>query len=276
MISPFYFRPMNKLFVLILIWFCCSFNNTLAQETNHQPIFDSIIEEANLLYNYEKTVWNASDLLNENEKLRTKNGAYVVFHNADSLTVSFFESKHRKILARYFYLKSDLEKPIRADLELSDPKPIEIDLLEKKSKIIEQLSNDKYELIIPKNYNPNLVLIPSENGYRLYIIMGTTEDGLIPFGNDYIFWANQKGEIINFHKFHSRLIPARSEIPGIGTTVSAMHSHRRDTPYISATDICTFRLYAGYTDLESFGVYSPALKITMVYNLEKNSIEIKD
>lgn len=58
--------------------------------------------------------------------------------------------------------------------------------------------------------------------------------------------------------------------------VEATHSHLRTTPYITATDICTFRLYAQYTELQKFSVYSPAIKKTMTYILETNKIEVKE
>lgn len=249
---------------------------TWAQETKHQVKLDSILEEANLLYNYEKAVWNASDLLNDNRKLRKKNGGYVVFHSSDTITVSYFSLEQENSIARYHFLNSDMDKPIRAQLESSETTDLEIELLKTKGLIIEQLADEKYNLTIPKNYNPNLVLLKTEKGFKLYILMGTTLEGVIPFGNDYIFWTTKNGNINKWHKFHSRLIPARSEVPGYGSTVTSSHSHLRTTPYISATDICTFRLYADYTELESFSVYSPALKKTMEYNLEKNSLTIKD
>lgn len=264
---------MKSTFLLLLLLFSTL---SLSQKIDHQTKLDSILKEANLLYNYEKAVWNASDLLNDNKKLRKKNGGFVVFHNSDTINVSFFSKDQEDIIARYHFLNTDMEKPISAELEKSEAKENELHLLRTKGLIVEQLADEKYELSFPKNYNPNLVLIQDEMGFKLYILMGTSKEGLIPFGNDYIFWGNKKGEIFKWQKMHSRLIPARSEIPGVGTTISASHSHRRSTPYITATDICTFRLYAGYTELESFSVYSPALKVSMVYELRSNSIKIED
>jgi hypothetical protein len=71
------------------------------------------------------------------------------------------------------------------------------------------------------------------------------------------------------------MIPAMSEFNGKKVTEST-HSHLRTTPYITATDICTFRLYAPYTELEKFSVYSPAIGKTMIYYLKTNKIEIKE
>ena len=71
------------------------------------------------------------------------------------------------------------------------------------------------------------------------------------------------------------MIPTMAEFNGQKVTES-FHSHLRTTPYITATDICTFRLYAQYTELEKFSVYSPAIGKTMTYILKTNKIDIED
>lgn len=40
---------------------------------------------------------------------------------------------------------------------------------------------------------------------------------------------------------NSRMIPAQSKGPNGEKVVSGIHSHLKTTPYITATDICTFR-----------------------------------
>ncbi len=52
------------------------------------------------------------------------------------------------------------------------------------------------------------------------------------------------------------------------------HSHLKTNPFITATDICTFKLYAPLTKLEEFSVYSPALGTYMKYNYKKDTIEV--
>jgi hypothetical protein len=104
--------------------------------------------------------------------------------------------------------------------------------------------------------------------------MGTYKSGIIPFGNDYLFKADYSGNIVEWKKFHSRLIPAQMEIPESGKIISAMHSHLRTTPHITATDICTFRLYAEFSKIKSFIVYSPAIGKSMEYDINDNTIKI--
>jgi hypothetical protein len=116
----------------------------------------------------------------------------------------------------------------------------------------------------------------TDDYYKLYIIMGTKESGVIPFGNDYLFKANSKGIITDWIKFHSRIIPAECYGPNGEEVTMSMHSHLKTVPYITPTDICTFRLYAPFCSIEEFSVYSPALKKTFKYILESNTIEIVD
>ena len=93
----------------------------------------------------------------------------------------------------------------------------------------------------------------------------------IPFGNDYLFIANKEGEIQSWKKFHSRLIPveATEQMPMIAFPV---HSHLKYEPFISATDICTFRLYYNKTGSTKFAVYSTALSMYFIYELATNTI----
>lgn len=237
---------------------------------------DSIIEEADLLFRYEKAVWISTDLLMSDRKLKRKFDGYVVYHSNDTTYVAMLDKNQRDVIARYEFVNLDFDSPLKTAIGSSELSIIEKELRDTKAKIIEQLSDSKYEVSIPQNYNPNLVLIKSEFGYKLYVLMGTKESGIIPFGNDYLFETDSAGEIRDWQKFHSRIIPAQSEIPGVGKISSSSHSHLRTTPYITATDICTFRLYARFTELKEFSVYSPALGIYMKYNLEQNRIEIEE
>ena len=51
-----------------------------------------------------------------------------------------------------------------------------------------------------------------------------------------------------------------------------VHSHLKYEPFISATDICTFRLYYNKTGSTKFAVYSTALSMYFIYELATNTI----
>jgi len=245
-----------------------------SQTENRQVKLDSIIKEADLLYNYEKAAWVATDLLMPMEKLRNNYGGYIVYHSNDTIYATIMDQTQRKRLARFTFVTSNMDSPISSNFKISELTEKEMNLFATKSIVISQLSNPKYEIGIPEGYSPNLILFEEGEGYKLYIIMGTSESGIIPFGNDYLFHTDSTGDITSWQKFHSTLIPVQSTMSAGEVLKSAMHSHLKTTPYITATDICTFRLYAPYTELNEFKVLSTALNVYMKYDLETNSIEM--
>lgn len=258
----------------ILIILGTLFLNAFSQDENLQLKFDSIIKEADLLYSYEKAVWSASDMLLTDSKLKKNYGGYVVSHSNDTIFTTFIDKSQKQKIAKYFFTKSNLNSPFNSEIGLSTLTNTEQELLDVKIKIINQLSDKKYEVGFPQNFNPNFVLIKDKEEFKLYILMGTPESGIVPFGNDYLFWADSNGTITNWKKFHSRMIPAQSKGPNGEKVLSAIHSHLKTTPYITATDICTFRLYGGLCDMDEFMVLCTATGKYYKYSIKANKIEI--
>ncbi|MBK7712556.1 MAG: hypothetical protein IPJ37_17525 [Bacteroidales bacterium] len=64
--------------ITILFFLGIIFLNAFSQDENLQFKLDSIIKEADLLYSYEKAVWNATDILMTDSKLKKNYGGYVV------------------------------------------------------------------------------------------------------------------------------------------------------------------------------------------------------
>lgn len=249
--------------------------SAFAQE-QYQPQMDSILHEADLLYRHEKATWISTDMILADRKLKKRYGGFVTYHSQDSTFVTILGKKQKSAIAKYTFIGTEFDQALTVDMEYSVLSELEKKLLHVKSKLLKKVFKKKYEVVIPKGFDPNFILLKTASGYRFYIIMGTTQEGSVPFGNDYIFEVNTDLEITQWQKLHSRIIPAPPNFPGMGTVTSVMHSHLKSTPYITATDICTFRLYAKYTDLKEFSVYSPKIGYTMKYILESNEIVLEE
>lgn len=247
-----------------------------SQKDTLQSKLDSIIIEAELLYRYEKSVWNSTDLLMADRNLKRNYGGYVVSHSGDTVYVTYVDKAQKGGIARYTFTSKDLNKPLLTNLESTPLTLLEKELLDIKIRILNQISDSKYNVTIPQGFNPNLVLIKSENGFKLYILMGTSESGVIPFGNDFLFRTDESGTITEWKKFHSRMIPAYSNGPNGEKVLTAIHSHLKTTPYITATDICTFRLYGELCGMEEFMVLCTATKNYYKYNMHTNTIQVTE
>lgn len=148
-------------------------------------------------------------------------------------------------------------------------------LMTVRDELIGKVFTPNYKIGIVDGFDFNIQLIPYALGYKLYLISGTSKSDLIPFGNDYLFFADKRGAITSWRKFHSRIIPTMTKYKG-ETVMSVMHSHLPQEPFITATDICTFKLYGGLAGLKSFKVLSTALNKVFSYDLEGDRIGVEE
>jgi len=249
-------------------------SQTNLTETKIRIITDSILSEGNLLFKYERAAWMSTDLARENGKVKKEFSSYLVYQRNDTIKALIL-NRDGDCLYELSYF-DNFYKPCDEIVKKRKLTELENRLLSVKQSVIGQIIENKYEVTCPEEFNLNFVLIPSESGYRFYILTGTGKSDVIPFGNDYLFLADDQGKVTSWKKIHSGLIPAYTKMEGDKIVMSMMHSHRRAEPFISATDICTFKLYAPLYDFNSFSVYSPALSKTFTYYMDKNIVEIKD
>jgi hypothetical protein len=264
---------------IILIPLVFLFIGTKAQikysETELKLKCDSILLEGNNLYSYEKSAWITSDLASEKREIKKDFGGLLTYKINDTVSTLVLSKKDNRCIYKVSFA-SNVNKPCKEDLTQRDLTQTEKKLQEIKVKMVNQIfSTEIYQVSCPNGYNFNIQLIPNNVGYKLFFILGTSKSNEIPFGNDYVFFANEEGQITSWRKCHSRLIYSPSEYNGNKVT-SSMHSHLKSEPFISATDICTFKLYAELCGINEFEVYSTALNKNFKYILKENKIEIND
>ena len=120
--------------------------------------------------------------------------------------------------------------------------------------------------------NPNFDFVRiNDNLIRLYILQGTVQPNTIPFGNDYSIDFDNNGNALCFRKYHNSLIAIKTVDVEGQQIKSVVHSHLRDNPYITPTDVCNFLLYRG--GLKENHILSTALDGYIIYHAEDNSTE---
>jgi hypothetical protein len=268
---------MKKTIILILsvLLFFGTKAQSIYSDTELKLKCDSILIEGNNLYSYEKAAWITSDLAREKKEIYKNFGGLLTYKRSDTISTLVLSKKGNKCIYEVSFI-SNYNQPCKEDLTRRELTQTEKKLQETKVKMVDEIfSKDIYQVSCPEGYNFNIQLIPGDLSYKLYFILGTNRSNEIPFGNDYVFFANNEGQITSWRKCHSGLIYTPTEFEGNKVTRS-MHSHLKSEPFISATDICTFKLYAELCGLEEFEVYSTGLKKNFKYNLKENKIEFSD
>jgi hypothetical protein len=95
--------------------------------------------------------------------------------------------------------------------------------------------------------NPNLIPLNDENGKRVYILTGPQKQGIVVFGNDYLLTFDKENKLKQKKRLHKNIIPIEYGKQGDKLVITTMHSHLPETgDLITATDICTLKLYSKY------------------------------
>jgi len=268
----------KKKFLSLLILLLATINS-FSQDYTPEEIrikTDSILMEGNILFNHEKAAWIATDMAMENESVRKNFGGFLSYMLKDTIIAIIYNREDFNYCIYELQFVDSFDKPVKESFEKRVISELEKKLIIARDRIIDEIILNEFEVFVPDGFSLNFVILPFEQGYKLYILTGTSQPNIIPFGNDYIFIADSNYEITYWRKFHSRLIPQSTVGPGGEQVRSLTHSHLRTEPFISATDICTFMLYGGYYGLNEFSVYSPALSLYFTYRLDKNEILISE
>lgn len=120
--------------------------HSVSQE-NLQAKLDSILQEADLLYHYEKAAWNGTDLLMENDSLKSKYAGYIAYHIDNQYFITFFDKTLSNRIAKYSFTNINPDIPFMSDTQIIPLTDMERELLEMKIQITNNLSDAKYILL---------------------------------------------------------------------------------------------------------------------------------
>jgi len=92
-----------------------------------------------------------------------------------------------------------------------------------------------------KNTSLNLIPIVTNNAKRVYVITGPQINGVVLFGNDYLFEFDSDNNISDTRKLHKGLISVNSEKDTAKTVLASMHSIYPNTVSLLQLQMCARR-----------------------------------
>ena len=266
--------------IFIILLSSCAVNRKNARPLRADKIppeffatLDSIIDEAWQLYYSERANWIASDLVMEKYKVEDLGGTLSWQPNDTVWSVIFMDKKKENSLLEYRINTREVKGMV-----MEDVRPLtqtELEEFDKRVKIINGAIKKYGDSLLFASQSfgqPNFDIIRiNDTLTRLYLLQGTVLENIIPFGNDYSIDFDKELNPIAFRKYHHSLIATRTKTEKGGKVETVMHSHTKDNPFITATDICNFLLYRPQ-DMDMFYVYSTAYKCKFAYSVHTNSI----
>lgn len=232
---------MKKLFTLITLFILVQ--NATAQKNELRHIADSIKAEGELLYHSEWASGHSTQIFASSfGKKKLLSGGYFSYETKNGMTTIFFSKNEDPVVLATVKFHHVL-----------DPSKYSIDTITRKftenekefytirSKAAQAVLNDTLFKFYP-NTSLNLVPIIKSGAKRVYVITAQTVPDEVLLGNDYLINFDKDNDVIKKTKLHNNLIPLGTD--GQDAIKASSHQHLGKTsPFITATDICAFKLW---------------------------------
>jgi hypothetical protein len=236
---------MKKLFTLITLFILAQ--NAIAQKNALRQIADSINAEGEMLYRSEWASGNSTHIFASNfgEKKRLSNG-YFSYETEKGMTTIFFSKNEGPVVLATVKFDNGLDSS-KYSIDTTTRKftEKEKEFYTIRSKAAQVVLNDTLFKFY-QNTSLNLVPIIKNGTKRVYVITAQTAPDEVLLGNDYLINFDKDNDIIRKTKLHNNLIPLGTG--GKDAIKASSHQHLGETsPFITATDICAFKLWKAKT-----------------------------
>lgn len=267
-----------KHLISILFSFLFVFSFGQKDYRTYEQICDSILQESRLITRYDKAFTMTMHAVEAERKIRRDAGELLIMPKNDTLTAMVLHKKDAsKVIAE---MKFSLQEEDSAVLE-ENRRPTtqeELNIYDMKHLVMSSIQA-KYDLTYGNETTYlNPIFIPYKDQiqgtevqlYKLYLITETTQANVIPFGQDYLFFARDDGAIFYNLQFNSYLpLPIKDFMMDNGMV--EMEYPRRE-PYITPTDIYLFGKYGASRGLNTLLVESALHEITFQYEWDRDEL----
>lgn len=261
---------MRKLFLLVsiiiypLIIFC--------QEYDKNKV-DSILKEGFYLYKVEAASWAATDMLVSNEKDTQKNvRGYLSYITGDTVKTIFInEDNSPQIILTYCFDTTINVSFSKKDILQRPPDSLESRLISIRSDALKRINSDNTGFYkVYQKTSLNLIPLIGNNIDKVIVITGAQENGVVPFGNDYVLYYAKDENFLRKEKIHNSYIPMQTG-DNNKKVLQAVHSHVLND-YISSTDICSVLLYKRFITWNQLIVMGR--NFTSIWDVQSNKLKI--
>jgi hypothetical protein len=236
---------MKKLFTLITLFILTQ--NATAQKNGLRQIADSINAEGEMLYRSEWASGHSTQIFASSfGGKKFLSGGYFSYETKKEMTTIFFSKNEDPVVLATVKFDDGLDSSkYSIDTTARKFTENEKEFYTIRSKAAQAVLNDTLFKFY-QNTSLNLVPIIKNGTKKVYVITAQTAPDEVLLGNDYLINFDKDNDIIKKTKLHNNLIPLGTG--GKEAIKASSHQHLGETsPFITATDICAFKLWKAKT-----------------------------
>lgn len=236
---------MKKLFTIVTLFILVQ--NTTGQIKTLRQIADSIKAEGEMLYRSEWASGHSTQIFASSfARKKLLSGGYFSYETKNGMTTIFFSKNEEPVVLATVKFDHGLDSSkYTIDTTKRTFTEKEKEFYTIRSKAAQAVLTDTLFKFY-QNTSLNLVPIIENGAKRVYVITAQTAPDEVLLGNDYLINFDKHNDIIKKTKLHNNLIPLATG--GTDPIKASSHQHLGETsPFITATDICAFKLWKGRT-----------------------------
>jgi hypothetical protein len=236
------FSPLMKKLLTMITLFILAQNAT-AQKNGLRHIADSIKAEGEMLYRSEWASGHSTQIFASGfGERKLLSGGYFSYETKKEMTTIFFSKNENPVVIATVKFKDGLDSSkYSIDTITRKFTEVEKEFYTIRSKAAQAVLTDTLFRFY-QNTSLNLVPIIKNGTKKVYVITAQTAPDEVLLGNDYLINFNKDNAIINKKKLHNNLVPLGNG--GKEAIEASSHQHLGETsPFMTATDICAFKLW---------------------------------
>jgi hypothetical protein len=207
-----------------------------------------ILKEGDKLYRSEMASWYGTDIFLEkfSDRRQSLDGYLSYLVGSKAICIFFAKGDSTRIIGSFTFDSTYNVNTAIVDGQEREPTRQELDLITIRQKALTLYKSDTLFRIY-QDMNPNFIPINDEKGKRVYVLTGPKKQGVVVFGNDYLITFDKNNNLKERKRLHKNIIPINYGEKDGKIIMTTMHSHLPETgDLITATDICTLKLYGKY------------------------------
>jgi len=252
-----------KLSTLLTLILCFLTQAQQLRAQSTEKTAQAILQEGLALYRSERASWIATDVLMGRKLALDELQGYISYQSQDSVRTIYFQRQQTEaepLQAKYVFSfpAQDIQLSTVSQQKGRPATPQEQRLFAVRQKVLEELQSgtklgSPYDL--PENTNFNIALLSNNNQLtKAYVLTGPREAAL-GIGNDFLMTFDKHDQLRSIERLHKSYLPFR--LPADHRPLkSAFHSHLKEHPYITVSDICSILLYQDIVPHEQHYVMS--------------------
>ena len=236
---------MKKLFPLLTLFILAQ--TATAQKNTLRQVADSIKAEGEMLYRSEWASGHGTQIFTSGfgaKKLLS--GGYFSYESKTEITTIFFSKNENPVVLATVKFDHVLDSSkYKIDTTTRKFTEFEKDFYTIRLKAAQAVSTDTLFKFY-QHTSLNLVPVIKNGAKRVYVITAQTAPDEVLLGNDYLINFDNDNNIIKKVKLHNNLIALATG--GKDPIKASSHQHLGETsPFITATDVCAFKLWKSKT-----------------------------